>query len=65
MVSSSGQGSTQITLQFDLNREIDGATVDVETAIAEAMPLLPPGLPSPPSFRKVNPADSPILSFLA
>ena len=63
MISSSSQGSTNITLQFSLDREIDGATVDVETAIAEAMPLLPPGMPAPPSFRKVNPGDTPILSF--
>src|SRR5436305_3969557 len=63
MISSSGQGSTNITLQFDLSRDIDGATVDVETAIAEAMPLLPPGMPTPPSFRKVNPGDSPIISL--
>src|SRR5215475_524229 len=63
MTSNSGQGSTSITLQFSLDREIDGATVDVETAIAEAMPLLPPGMPAPPSFRKVNPGDTPILSF--
>jgi HAE1 family hydrophobic/amphiphilic exporter-1 len=63
MISSSGQGSTSITLQFDLSREIDGATVDVETAIAEAMPLLPPGMPTPPSFRKVNPGDMPIISL--
>ncbi len=63
MISSSSQGSTNITLQFDLGRDIDGATVDVETAIAEAMPLLPPGMPAPPSFRKVNPGDTPILSF--
>src|ERR1043165_2474169 len=41
MISNSGQGSTNITLQFDLSRDIDGATVDVETAIAEAMPLSP------------------------
>jgi HAE1 family hydrophobic/amphiphilic exporter-1 len=61
MVSSSNQGSSNITLQFDLSRDIDGATVDVETAIAEAMPLLPPGMPTPPSFRKVNPGDSPII----
>jgi hydrophobic/amphiphilic exporter-1 (mainly G- bacteria), HAE1 family len=63
MISNSGQGSTNITLQFDLSRDIDGATVDVETAIAAAMPLLPPGMPTPPSFRKTNPGDSPILSI--
>ncbi len=63
MISNSGQGSTSITLQFDLSRDIDGATVDVETAIAEAMPLLPPGMPTPPSFRKVNPGDLPIISL--
>jgi hydrophobic/amphiphilic exporter-1 (mainly G- bacteria), HAE1 family len=61
MSSSSSQGSTSITLQFDLSRNIDGAAVDVETAIAEAMPLLPAGMPSPPSFRKTNPADAPIM----
>ncbi len=61
MSSSNSQGSTSITLQFDLSRDIDGAAVDVETAIAEAMPLLPAGMPSPPSFRKTNPADSPIM----
>src|SRR5690349_10574664 len=61
MISNSGQGSTSITLQFDLSRDIDGAAVDVQTAIAAAMPLLPPGMPSPPSFRKVNPSDSPIM----
>ncbi|HEY1339544.1 MAG TPA: efflux RND transporter permease subunit [Bryobacteraceae bacterium] len=63
MTSNSGQGSTNITLQFDLSRDIDGATVDVETAIAEAMPLLPPGMPTPPSFRKTNPGDFPIISI--
>jgi hydrophobic/amphiphilic exporter-1 (mainly G- bacteria), HAE1 family len=61
MTSTSSQNSTNITLQFDLSRDIDGATVDVQTAIAEAMPLLPPGMPSPPSFRKVNPGDSPVI----
>jgi HAE1 family hydrophobic/amphiphilic exporter-1 len=64
MISNSSQGSSSITLQFNLSRDIDGATVDVETAIAEAMPLLPPGMPTPPSFRKVNPGDSPIISLL-
>src|SRR4051812_9405985 len=63
MISSSSQGSTSITLQFDLSREIDGATVDVETAIAAAMPLLPPGMPTPPSFRKVNPGDMPVFNL--
>jgi HAE1 family hydrophobic/amphiphilic exporter-1 len=61
MTSSSGSGSCSITLQFDLDRDIDGAAVDVESAIAEAMPLLPAGMPAPPSFRKVNPADQPII----
>jgi len=61
MISTNSMGMTQITLQFDLNRNLDGAAVDVETAIAEAMPLLPPGMPAPPSFRKYNPADSPIM----
>jgi HAE1 family hydrophobic/amphiphilic exporter-1 len=63
MISNSSQGSTNITLQFSLSRDIDGATVDVETAIAEAMPLLPPGMPTPPSFRKQNPGDFGILSI--
>ena len=63
MISSSSQGSSQITLQFDLNRNIDGAAVDVETAISEAMPLLPAGMPAPPSFRKSNPASTPIMQL--
>src|SRR5262245_21468951 len=63
MTSNSRQNSTNITLQFALNRDIDGATVDVQTAIAAAMPLLPPGMPTPPSFRKTNPGDSPIISI--
>ena len=61
MTSSSGTGSTNVTLQFDLDRDIDSAAVDVQTAIAAAMPLLPAGMPSPPSFRKNNPADQPIM----
>src|SRR5499425_559223 len=61
MTSSSSMGSSNVTLQFDLSRDIDSAAVDVQTAIAEVMPLLPSGMPAPPSFRKFNPADSPIL----
>jgi HAE1 family hydrophobic/amphiphilic exporter-1 len=61
MTSVSSMGSTSITLQFDLNRDIDGAAVDVQTAISECTPLLPPGMPSPPSFRKSNPSDMPIM----
>ena len=61
MISVNSTGSTQITLQFDLSRTQDSAAVDVETAIAEAMPLLPPGMPSPPSFFKFNPADAPVM----
>ena len=64
MTSTSSTGSTQISLQFDLDRDIDGAAVDVQTAISEATPLLPAGLPAPPSFKKSNPADQPIM-FLA
>jgi hydrophobic/amphiphilic exporter-1 (mainly G- bacteria), HAE1 family len=61
MTSSSSTGSTNVTLQFDLGRDIDSAAVDVETAIAAVMPLLPAGMPAPPSFRKFNPADQPIM----
>ena len=61
MTSTSSTGNASITLQFSLDRDIDGAAVDVQTAIAEVMPLLPPGMPTPPSFRKTNPADQPIM----
>ena len=61
MTSVSSMGSAQITLQFDLSRELDGASVDVQTAISAAMPLLPAGMPSAPSFRKNNPSDGPII----
>src|ERR1051325_7008286 len=61
MTSTSQQGSTNITIQFDLSRNLDGAAVDVQSAIAAAGGQLPPNMPTPPTFRKVNPADSPIL----
>jgi HAE1 family hydrophobic/amphiphilic exporter-1 len=61
MTSMSGAGNSNITLTFDLDRNIDSAVVDVQTAIAAALPLLPSTLTSPPSFRKQNPADQPIL----
>jgi HAE1 family hydrophobic/amphiphilic exporter-1 len=61
MTSSSGNGSTSITLQFVLHRDLDAAAQDVQAAITRAAPLLPPGMPNPPTFRKVNPADQPIL----
>jgi HAE1 family hydrophobic/amphiphilic exporter-1 len=64
MTSSSTQGSTSITIQFDLDRNIDGAAQDVQSAVSSASRRLPPNMPSPPTLRKVNPADSPIL-FLA
>lgn len=59
--SSNSQGNTSITLQFDLSRSIDAAAQDVQAMIARAQRQLPPGMPSPPSFQKVNPADAPVL----
>jgi HAE1 family hydrophobic/amphiphilic exporter-1 len=61
MTSSSSQGVTTITLQFELSRDLDAAAQDVQAAISVAQGQLPPDMPSPPSFRKVNPAGSPIL----
>jgi multidrug efflux pump len=61
MTSMSSLGSTNITLQFDLDRNIDGAARDVQAAINAARTLLPSGLPSNPTYRKVNPADAPIM----
>ena len=61
MTSSSGLGSTNITLQFDLNRDINGAARDVQAAINAAQSFLPADLPIHPSYRKVNPAEAPIL----
>jgi HAE1 family hydrophobic/amphiphilic exporter-1 len=61
MVSSSSLGSTSITLQFALNRNLDAAAQDVQAAIAAAGRQLPPNMPAPPSYNKVNPADTPVL----
>jgi HAE1 family hydrophobic/amphiphilic exporter-1 len=61
ITSTNSTGRTEVTITFNLERDLDGASVDVQTAIAEAMPLLPPGMPSAPSFRKHNPSDSPVM----
>ncbi|TMA25498.1 MAG: efflux RND transporter permease subunit [Deltaproteobacteria bacterium] len=61
MTSANAQGATQITLQFNLSRQLDAAAQDVQAAIAGAARQLPPNLPTPPSYQKVNPADQPIL----
>ena len=64
MTSSSALGTTQIVMQFDLDRNIDGAALDVQSNISATLRKLPQQLPAPPSFQKINPADSPIL-FIA
>jgi HAE1 family hydrophobic/amphiphilic exporter-1 len=61
MSSTSTLGGTQITLQFNLTRDIDAAAQDVQAAIAQALRQLPQDMPSPPTYQKVNPADQPIL----
>ena len=61
MTSTSALGQTQITIQFDLNRNIDGAALDVQTALAVAQRRLPVEMTTPPFFRKVNPGDFPVL----
>src|SRR5437867_9306707 len=61
MTSINSLGSAQITLEFDLNRNLDGAAIDVQSAITQASRLHPQGMPTPPTFTKVNPADQPIL----
>jgi HAE1 family hydrophobic/amphiphilic exporter-1 len=61
MTSVNSLGSTQVTLEFNLDRSLDGAAVDVQGAITQASRLLPQGMPTPPTFTKVNPADQPIL----
>jgi HAE1 family hydrophobic/amphiphilic exporter-1 len=65
MTSTSSLGSTAVTVQFDLNRSIDGAANDVQAAINAASGQLPKNLPSPPTYRKINPADSPVLLLSA
>src|SRR6201984_2022103 len=59
--STSSQGGTNITLQFDLSRNIDAAAQDVQAMIAKAARQLPPQMPSPPSYQKVNPGDQPVM----
>jgi HAE1 family hydrophobic/amphiphilic exporter-1 len=61
MTSTNSLGQTSITIQFNLSRSLDGAALDVQSAITQASGQLPPEMPSPPSFQKVNPADQPIL----
>ena len=61
MISSSTLGGTSITLQFNLSRNIDAAAQDVQAAIAASVRQLPPNMPAPPSYNKVNPADQPVL----
>ena len=61
ITSSSSLGNTRVVLQFDLSRDINGAARDVQAAINAARTLLPTGLPSNPNYRKVNPADAPIM----
>jgi hydrophobe/amphiphile efflux-1 (HAE1) family protein len=63
MTSTSALGSTSVTVQFDLDRDIDAAAQDIQAAINAAGGQLPKNLPNPPTYRKVNPADSPILIF--
>src|SRR5215510_4647043 len=61
MTSVNALGLTSITIQFELSRSLDAAAQDVQAAIAKTGSQLPPELPNPPSYQKVNPADSPIL----
>jgi HAE1 family hydrophobic/amphiphilic exporter-1 len=63
MTSTSSRGSTSVTLQFALDRQLDAAAQDVQSAISASLRRLPPGMPNPPTFRKVNPADAPILNM--
>src|SRR6476659_7782393 len=63
MTSSSGLGSTSITIQFTLDRSIDAAAQDVQDAVAAAVRRLPPGMPAPPTVQKLHPSDQPILQL--
>ncbi|HSR06588.1 MAG TPA: efflux RND transporter permease subunit [Bryobacteraceae bacterium] len=63
MTSSSGRGNTNVTLQFTLDRNIDGAALDVQNAVSAVMRKLPPNMPAPPSIQKVNPTDQPIIQL--
>ena len=63
MSSSNRVGATSITLQFSLNRNIDGAAQDVQAAISQAARQLPPNMPAPPSYSRVNPADQPVINL--
>src|SRR6202051_52155 len=60
MSSSSSQGATSVTIQFDLSRKIDEAAQDIQAAISRAGGRLPPSMPRPPSYNKVNPAEQPV-----
>jgi HAE1 family hydrophobic/amphiphilic exporter-1 len=64
MNSSSSQGQTTITLQFTLNRNVDAAAQDVQSMIAKTVRSLPPQMPAPPSYQKVNPADQPVMQLV-
>jgi HAE1 family hydrophobic/amphiphilic exporter-1 len=61
--STSVQGESEITVQFDLDRAVDGAALDVQSALSQAQRSLPPEMLNPPSFRKVNPSEAPIISL--
>ncbi len=63
MTSSSGRGRTNVTLQFSLDRNIDGAALDVQNAVSAVLRKLPPNMPAPPSIQKVNPTDQPIIQL--
>src|SRR3954470_2412503 len=61
MTSTNSLGTTQVTIEFDLSRNLDGAAVDVQAAITQASRLLPPGMPPRRTFAKVTPADQPVI----